>query len=293
VPAPAGQRHRPASRAFKDFWAKAYKDNLTGLGGMVAYNLLLSLFPLALLALFIAGQVLKSSNFEQSILQDLQQIFPSATDSTLTRALDRIRTASAGFGITALVASVWIGSSFWGALDTAFCHIYHVRCRSWLEQKRFSVAMLVVVLLFMAATVAVPTIQSLLLSSTKDLPFGLSEVNGFVFAISLFAGLTLLFLVLSLIYWAVPNSQMPWRAVWPGALLATMAIGVLDYAFPFYLGNISTIARFGTTFVFVLIVLLWFYALAVVVLAGAVFNALRFEIHDNGALFTEDPDAAE
>ncbi len=284
MPAPAGQQHRRPSRAFRDFWAKAYEDNLTGLGGMVAYNLLLSLFPLALLALFIAHQVLQSANLEQSVLQDLQRIFPSATDSTLSRALKGVRNASAQFGIVALVASVWIGSSFWGALDTAFCQIYHVRCRGWFEQKRFSIAMLGVVLLFMAATVAVPTLQSLLVSSTDDLPLGLSNVDGLVFAVSLAAGLTLLFLVLSLIYWAVPNRPVPWRAVWPGALGATVAIGVLDYAFPFYLSNISTIARFGTTFVFVLIVLLWFYALAVVVLAGAVLNALRFELHETGDL---------
>jgi len=284
VPAPAGQQHRRPSRAFRDFWAKAYEDNLTGLGGMVAYNLLLSLFPLALLALFIAHQVLQSANLEQSVLQDLQRIFPSATDSTLSKALKGVRNASAQFGIVALVASVWIGSSFWGALDTAFCQIYHVRCRGWFEQKRFSIAMLGVVLLFMAATVAVPTLQSLLVSSTDDLPLGLSNVDGLVFAVSLAAGLTLLFLVLSLIYWAVPNRPVPWRAVWPGALGATVAIGVLDYAFPFYLSNISTIARFGTTFVFVLIVLLWFYALAVVVLAGAVLNALRFELHETGDL---------
>lgn len=281
---PAGERHRAPTRAFRDFWAKAYEDNLTGLGGMVAYNLLLSLFPLALLALFIAGQVLQSHNLEQSVLKDLQQVFPRATDGTLTSALGRVRNASASFGVVALVASVWIGSSFWGALDTAFCQIYHVRCRSWLEQKRFSIAMLLVVLLFMAATVAVPAIQSLLLSSTDDLPFGLSHVDALVFAVSLAAGLAVLFLVLSLIYWAVPNRQMPWRAVWPGAIGATLAIGMLDYAFPFYLSNISTIARFGTTFVFVLIVLLWFYALAVVVLAGAVLNALRFEIHETGDL---------
>ncbi len=284
MPAPAGQQHRRPSRAFRDFWAKAYEDNLTGLGGMVAYNLLLSLFPLALLALFIAHQVLQSANLEQSVLQDLQRIFPSATDSTLSKALKGVRNASAQFGIVALVASVWIGSSFWGALDTAFCQIYHVRCRGWFEQKRFSIAMLGVVLLFMAATVAVPTLQSLLVSSTDDLPLGLSNVDGLVFAVSLAAGLTLLFLVLSLIYWAVPNRPVPWRAVWPGALGATVAIGVLDYAFPFYLSNISTIARFGTTFVFVLIVLLWFYALAVVVLAGAVLNALRFELHETGDL---------
>ncbi len=284
MPAPAGQRHRPFKRAFKDFWIKAYGDNVTGLAGMVAYNLLLSVFPLALLALFIAGQVLKSGGLERSILQDLQQLFPNATDATLTRALDRIRGTSTGFGLTGLVASVWIGSSFWGALDTAFCRIYHVRCRKWLEQKRFSFAMLAVVLLFMAATVSVPTIQSLLASGTDDLPFGLSNVRGLYFGISLAAGLTLLFAVLSLIYWAVPNRNMPWRAIWPGALGATLAIGVVDYAFPIYLSNISTIARFGTTFVFVLIVLIWFYALAVVLLAGAIANALRFELHETGEI---------
>jgi membrane protein len=272
----------------KDFWVKAYEDNITGLAGMVAYNVLLSVFPLALLALFIAGQVLQSGQLEQSILKDLQQVFPNATDATLTRALDRVRDSSTSFGIVAVVASIWIGSSFWGALDTAFCRIYHVRCRKWLEQKRFALGMLVVVLLFMAATVAVPTIQSLLLSGTDDLPLGLSKVRGLYFGLSLVAGLTLLFGVLSLIYAAVPNRSIPWRAIWPGALGATLAIGILDYGFPIYLGNISTIARFGTTFVFVLIVLVWFYALAVVVLAGAIVNALRFEIHETGEITLGD-----
>jgi membrane protein len=288
VPAPAGHRHGPPRRALADFWVKAYEDNITGLAGMVAYNVLLSVFPLALLALFIAGQVLQSGQLEESILKDLQQVFPNATDATLTRALDRVRDSSTGFGVVAVVASIWIGSSFWGALDTAFCRIYHVRCRKWLEQKRFSVGMLVVVLLFMAATVAVPTIQSLLLSGADDLPFGLSNVRGLYFGLSLAAGLTLLFVVLSLIYWAVPNRNMPWRAIWPGALGATVAIGIVDYGFPVYLGNISTIAQFGTTFVFVLIVLIWFYALAVVVLSGAIINALRFEIHETGEVTLGD-----
>ncbi|HYI38362.1 MAG TPA: YihY/virulence factor BrkB family protein [Thermoleophilaceae bacterium] len=284
MPAPAGQEHRAPLRAFKDFWVKAYHDNVTGLAGMVAYNLLLSVFPLALLALFIAGRVLESPDLEASVLSDLQQLFPNATDATLTRALARIRDSSTGFGVIALVASVWIGSSFWGALDTAFGEIYHVESRSWLRQKWFSFGMLAVVLLFMAATVAVPTMQSVLVNGADDLPLGLSEVNGLFFAVSLAAGLLLLFGVLSLIYWAVPNHRMPWRAIWPGALVATLAIGVIDYAFPVYLGSISTIARFGTTFVFVLIVLLWFYALAMVVLAGAIINALRFEIHETGEL---------
>ena len=270
------------------FWRKAYSDNLTGLAGMVAYNLLLSLLPLALLALFIAGRVLESGELERQVLEDLRELFPSATDDDLTRALSRVRNSATSFGVVALVASVWIGSSFWGALDTAFCRIYHVRCRSWVEQKRFALSMLIVVLLLMVATVGVPAVQSLLISGTNDLPLGLSDVGGVYYAITLIAGLLLLFGVLCLVYWAVPNRLVPWRAIWPGAAAATLAIGAIDWAFPLYLDNISTIARFGTTFVFVLIALLWFYALALIILGGAVVNAMRFELHETGELTVEE-----
>jgi len=44
---------------------------------------------------------------------------------------------------------------------------------------------------------------------------------------------------------------------------------------PLYLGNVSTIADFGTTFAFVAIVLVWFYAIAIIILGGAIVNALR------------------
>ncbi len=119
----ARRPHRPPWRAAKDFYVKAYEDNLTGLSGMVAYNMLLSIFPLALLALFIAGRVLESAPLEERVLDDLRTLFPATARSTLAGALEQIRSSSTGFGIVALLASVWVGSSFWGALDTAFCQI--------------------------------------------------------------------------------------------------------------------------------------------------------------------------
>jgi YihY family inner membrane protein len=261
----------------KRFYWKAFDDNLTGLSAMVAYNLLLSILPLALLALFIAGRVLKSGHIEESVLQDLRHLFPDTEESTLKSLLQGLQDFSTRLGIAALIASIWIGASFWGALDTAFCRIYRLDCRSWVQQKRFALAMLVVVLFFALATVAVPAAQSLLISGAENLPFGLSDVPGLVFGLTLVAGLALLFGCLCMIYWAVPNENVPWRAIWPGALGATLAITIVDYAFPFYLGHISTIARFGSTMVFVAIVLLWFYVLAVILLAGAVVNAIRLQ----------------
>ena len=46
-------------RAVAAFWRKAYEDNLTGLASMVAYSLLLSIFPLALISLFVAASIVR------------------------------------------------------------------------------------------------------------------------------------------------------------------------------------------------------------------------------------------
>jgi membrane protein len=262
----------------KRFFRKAYEDNITGLAGMVAYNMLLSVLPLALLALFIAGRVLGSNELERSVFSDLRRLFPDAADSTITRLLDGVKNNSTGFGVIALVTGIWFGSSFWGALDTAFCRIYQAavsQCRTWLQQKRFALLMLAVVLLFMAATVAVPAVQSFLIAGKDNLPFGLDQIGGLVYVATLVLGFVVLFGILCLIYRAVPNTAVPWRAIWPGAAAATVAIGVIDYVFPIYLSQVSTIASFGTTFTFVAIVLVWFYVLALIILGGAIVNAFR------------------
>jgi membrane protein len=259
----------------KQFFRKAYGDNITGLAGMVAYNMLLSILPLALLALFIAGRVLGSGELEDSVLSDLRQLFPDAATSTLTNLLNGLERNSTGLGIVALVTGIWFGSSFWGALDTAFCRIYHVQCRTWVQQKRFALLMLVVVLLFMAATVIVPAVQSFLIAGKRNLPFGLDEIPGLIYGATLVLGLAVLFAILCLIYRATPNTRVPWHAIWPGAAMATVAIAIVDYAFPFYLSHVSTIANFGTTFAFIAIVLVWFYVLAIILLSGAILNSLR------------------
>ncbi len=263
--------------AVRHFWRLAWDAGLTGLAAMVAYNMLLAVVPVALLGLFIAGQVLSSTAVEHSMVNDLQELFPGTTKHTLSQLLSEVKSSTTSTGVLALIASLWLGSSFWGALDTSFSRIYGCRSRSWLRQKRFGIVMVGVVLVFMIATVAVPTAQSILQAGAEDLPFDLARVADLIYAISLGVSVVLLFGCLALIYSRVPNRPIPWRAVWPGAMGATIAISLVDYAFPAYLSNISTIARFGTTVVFVLIVLGWFYLLALIILGGAVMNALRLD----------------
>ena len=266
------------------FWRRAYTENVTGLAAMVAYNLMLAVFPFTLLVLFISTQVLKIHGVETSVLNDLQRLFPNTESHTLEDVLQKIQDNSATIGIAAFVGSLWIGASFWGAMDTAFCRIYHVPCRGWLEQKRFSFAMLLVVLLFIAASIFIPTLESTLVSSTDKLPFGLSGIEGLDKLLLLGAALFITFLICSVIYWAVPKAPVPWHSIWPGALFVTFAAGLANWLFPLYLTNVSSLSRLGSTLGFVLIALLWFYILSLAIMAGAVINSLRYEFQETGEL---------
>ncbi len=273
-----------AKRGLVAFWRRAYEENITGMAAMVAYNLMLSVFPVALLLLFVFGQILQSTDFESTVLRDLQELFPSTEEDTLADALSRVRDSSTEIGIVAVVAGLWIGASFWGAMDTAFCRIYHVQCRGWLEQKRFSLIMLLVVALFLMVSVIVPALESLVITGVDDLPLGLSNIDWLANGALIAVGLLISFAISCLIYWAVPKGHLPWRGVWPGALFVTIGAGLANVIFPIYLVNLSTVGEFGRTVSFVLIALIWFYVLALGLLAGGVINALRFELHDTGTV---------
>jgi len=251
---------------------------------MVAYNLFLALFPFALLALFILGRVIQAPDIEASVRDDLQHLFPAVDLATLDRALQRIRTHNTTIGVAAGLGAVWIGTSFWGAMDTAFCRIYHVECRGWIEQKRFALVMLLVVMLFLAASILVPTLESALVNGAANLPFGLSSVKGLVSVLLLGVALIGTFLICSLIYYFVPKGHVPWPGVWPGALFVTVTTGVANAVYPFYLARVSSIGEVGGTIGFVLIALVWFYLVSLSLMAGAVINALRYELHDTGTI---------
>ncbi len=273
-------RH-PWTRAF---WNRAYKENITGLAGMVAYNLMLAVFPFALLVLFIFGKVVNSPDVEHSVILDIQRLFPNTEQGALQDAIDRVRASSTTIGIAAIVGGIWIGASFWGAMDTAFCRIYHIECRGWVQQKRFSLVMLLGLLLLLLASVSVPIVESAVLTSADNLPFGLSDFDVTRTAIVVLGGLVGTFLIISVIYWAVPKGHMPWRSVWPGALFFALVTSAGNYIFPLYLTSVSDLHRIGGTIGFILIALVWFYAISLALLAGAVINSLRHERDDTGAL---------
>ena len=267
---------------------KAFDDNLTGLSGMVAYNLLLSVFPLALLALFIAGRVLQSADLEQSVLEDLRQLFPTATDdadarstacatrstgsasSRWSRASGSALRSGARSTPPSAASTTCAAAAGWSR-SASRSRCWWWCCCSWRRPWRC------------------PTLQSVLASGAEDLPFGLSDVDGLVYAVTLVAGLLLLFGVLCVIYWAVPNRLVPWRAIWPGALARPWRSASWTTSSPPTCRTISTIAAVRHD------VRLRPDRADLVLrardhhpLGGAILNAMRFELHETGDLDDRD-----
>ena len=146
-----------------------------------------------------------------------------------------------------------------------------------MRQKLFGFGMLAVVLVFIAASVAVPTVQALLASGAEDLPFGLADTRDLVYWATIGLGLVVLFGALCITYVGRAQGRDPVVVRVAGrARRRRSRSALVDAIFPVYLTNISTL-RIGTSAVFVLIALVWFYVLALIVLAGAVINELRFE----------------
>ena len=254
---------------------------------MVAYNLMLSVFPLALVALFVAGRVLSSEDIEASVVDDLQRLFPAAAESTLSTACGGCATPPRRWGSsrsspppgsrarsggrwtrrsaasTTASAAPGCGRSCsrWGC--SSWCC-----CSSWRASRSRS-------------------LQGVVVNGAEDLPLGLGDVRG--------RGLRPLAR-------GRPGAELRRSsASSTGACRAARSRGAAcgrarrarrsrwaswTTRFPLYLQNVTSL-RIGTSFVFVLIVLVWFYALAIILLAGAVVNELRFE----GA--TRRPQAAE
>ena len=64
----------------------------------------------------------------------------------------------------------------------------------------------------------------------------------------------------------------------------TVTTAIANAVYPFYLAQVSSVGELGGTIGFVLIALVWFYLVSLSMMAGAVINALRFELRDKGFL---------
>jgi membrane protein len=240
--------------------AEARSVRVTFLAAAVAYYAFVSLVPLLLLALSV-GSLLGGETFAISVVNAIGGFLSPQGQELVRNALTETGGRS-GVTILGLVLLTWSGMKVFRAIDTAFSQVYGVDVpESFLEQLGQ------VSLVLGSIGVSVITVVSLngLLPRLGNIPF--LDVVGVVLTFSI---LPLSFLPM---YYTFPDVRMSLREAVPGAILAATGWVGLVIGFRIY----AAIAGSGSIYGIlggVLLVIMFLYLAASIMILGAVTNAV-------------------
>src|SRR5438874_3262522 len=135
-------------------FGKFFADRGTHLAAMIAYFALLSFVPLLFLALALLGATGRHGE-ESFLVEEVQRAFPSASVSSIVRAVRTVQQNATALGIAGGIALLWSSLSLFSALESAFNLVFDRPNRSFLRGKGLALLLMVmlIVLLFVGLLV--------------------------------------------------------------------------------------------------------------------------------------------
>ena len=101
-------------------------------------------------------------------------------------------------------------------------------------------------------------------------------------------GLLVTFTVFSLIYMFMPNIKTRWRHIWPGALFAAILFETVKNLFIYYLANFTGYELVYGSLASVIILLVWIYLSAYILIIGAEFVSEYSHMHGSSGRSTPE-----
>jgi membrane protein len=246
---------------------KFFADRGTHLAAMVAYFALLSFVPLTFLALSLLGLVHRA-DASDFLVKELSRAFPTTSLTQILSLVHRVQDNATTLGIVGGVALIWSALSLFSALESAFNIVYGRPNRSFLHGKGI------------AAIVMVATITTLFVSLVIG-ALGVEVVKryapGFVgnsiagYILSIAVSLLGVFVFVLAAYRLLTNADVTVRGVLPGAVLAAVVLEGSFQIVPIFvrLADVNPVLRvLGGP----VILLLWLYVMANVIVFGAELN---------------------
>ena len=274
--------HRPVIPAIKKgiktlgmFWIKFNNDWSWNNAAGLAYNLLLSMFPLAIALLAILGFFLGQLDpaAYNHVINQIEQIFPAATssESIIKSALEHLAKNSGILAIFALVLAIFNGSRLFLFIEGSLDIIYHVRPRGIIAQNVVAIVMLLLFIVLIPLAIFASAVPAFIVSFLPQDPLSQIPVKGILLSISgIVGGLIAGYILFQAIYMIVPNQKISFRHSWPGAVVAAVLLELYLALFPlyvtFFLGSFA--GALG-----LLILLIFFYYFAIILFLGAEVNA--------------------
>ncbi len=268
-------------RVAVETWREARDRHVTFMAGSIAYHAFVSLLPLLLFLLFALSTVGNAA-----LTRRLTSIAGTFLTPYARRLLfDSLDAGSALAGISVLGALtlLWGMSKIFRGLDVAFSQIYGIRERKSLLEQFENAA---VVFLALGFAVGLLALAGAIGSLTPDLPYR-TVLNPLLLVV----GLSVAFFP---IYYVFPDVPVTAREVLPGVVLAAIGWATLEGIFHAYVTVAGRYEAAYGTLGSVFLVLVWLYFGGVILLFGAVLNAvLAGRTRDEHALgITDEASAA-
>ncbi len=241
----------------------------------ITYFALISIFPMALVALSVAGFVFSSEADQQRLVNSIMDNLPideAGGRQDLQDVIDTVVDARGTIGIIGILSAIYTGSSLFTAVRVALNGVFHgEKTRPFILGKLVDIGMLVgfggLLLISTASSFTLAFIGSLARDIIGDdlaffTQFGLAAAS---LAVALVLS-TVLFLVL---YTRVPARKVPWKYALPGAILAAVLFEALKLGFAQYAANFGNYNATYGSLGFVLLLLAFIYFTSQVTLLGA------------------------
>jgi len=224
---------RDALGAARTVLATAREKQLSFLAASIAYYMLVSLFPLGLLALVVAT-TLGGEPFADRVVRALGTVLTDAAAGVVAGALTDAD-GRGGATLLGVVVLLWSGLRVFRGLDVAFSLVYaHGRRDTFANQLRDALVALAGITVAVAAIAAVTALVAL---------SGV-EVAGVLAPFALVAALTAAFLPLFVVF---PDAGVSVREALPGTLAAAVGWTLLGSVFGVYAAVAGSAELYGVS----------------------------------------------
>ncbi len=261
---------------------KSAEDHAKDLAAAIAYWSFFSIFPLVIAILSVAGYFLGSSEAQVRVYRLVTDSLPGSADFVQGLVTDVVEHRGT-LGLVGLLGLLWTASKGFGAVTRAVNRAVgakrsHPFFLSKLRHLLVTAVCSALLLISLGTTTAVEVVlrPSMLEPLGLDLPL-LSRFQGTV------TNLLLAVLLFAVVYKITPYVRASWGQVLPGALLAALLFEVLKACFVVYLERGTDLEALYGSLSSIIVLLLWLYLSAWVLILGAEFNIVRFQARSKRA----------
>jgi membrane protein len=258
---------------FKQLLKKVTDDDIIGNAAQIAFYFSFAIFPLLLFLMSLLGIILNDKKDLQSeLFLILAQVMPRSAFDLVKSTLDEVTTNATGGKLSiGVLITLWSASAGIDNMRGTLNEVYNLtETRSWIRAKLTSLCLTLAIGVLILITLSFLVYGSQIFASVLpvDSPYVLQGLEWL-------AILVLLLLAFALIYNFAPNhSPFQWKWITPGAVIGVVLWVIFSGAFRLYLRYFDSYAATYGSLGAMIILMLWLYLTALVILIGGAVNAI-------------------